>query len=478
MAHFQSPLSTMMSDDTNASGSFNPSNASFARSPTAYNGSEGFIDDRSLASLDYLARDEVEGVAVPEPTKAAARPALGSRWLSTLSNNAQPAAAALSRKGSVLHSRAKSSLAGFSIPKLNNNSSNAERTPERQQQPNKIFGDLFNGESAPVHLGVPASPTKEESEFVMEYRPALTERPSGPRRRSTAQTHQSTPSTSKTSWFSRKSNAPSPPSTHARDEILNLDINASLFPHGPVDTMSPHAYNDLLVNATTVLQRVQSAYKEKVNYISSVQPEIDAQKEEVEEAETRSRHLKMQLEDMSRKAEEQNQAMREMADQLSAAKLETSDAKEAVRAEQAKASVNLVRRTTNKSENGEAGAADDDVTPRSKRRSGGSQASDSGFESDADYADSVVSGPGSSPHMTLTAPAYDGSDWQPLERPAPSKQSSWNDPGMNSKRTGGEGPSWATVQSLRGENRGLRRQIDEMQGALQGCLDFVNVLKT
>ncbi|KAI7647793.1 hypothetical protein KC319_g11559, partial [Hortaea werneckii] len=101
MSHFQSPDATMMSDYTNASGPYLQGNASSRRSSTAYNGSEGLIgDNRSVASFDYA--HDSEGLAVPESARTATRSNAGSRLWSTLSNNAQPAAAALSRKGSVL----------------------------------------------------------------------------------------------------------------------------------------------------------------------------------------------------------------------------------------------------------------------------------------------------------------------------------------------------------------------------------------
>lgn len=470
---FQSANTSMMDDNTNASGTFDQilSNLPDRRPSVAYHGSEGQIDDRSVSSLDF-ARHDVENITVPEPTKGGARPALGSQFLSTLSNNAQPAAAALSRKSSVLHSRAKSSLSGFRLPKFNGNGQTGDKTPEKQQQSNRGLGDLFHGESAPVRLGAPLSPTREDAPFVMEYRPAFTERPAASRRRSAAPP-QTTPNTPpKTSWFSRKSNAPTPPATQTRDEFLNMDINSTLFPSGPADPMSPHAFNDLLINASNAIQRMQHAYREKAEFISSIGPEIDAQKEEVEEVETRSRHLKMQLEDMSRKAEEQNQAMREMAEQLAASKLEASEAQEAVRREQAKArdTVKIVRRDTGDSEE-----SDKDVTPRHKRRSGASQASDSGFESDADYADSVPSGPASPMKLAASpSPVYDGSDWP--QRPAPSKQNSW----FGAQSVGGRAGDVAsrqTIEGLRGENWELRKQVAEMERNLQGCLDFVGGLK-
>ncbi|KAK4540924.1 hypothetical protein LTR36_008432 [Oleoguttula mirabilis] len=463
-----------------------------SRCSTAYNGSAGYINDSSAASID-LSRDTFDDLQLPAPTKTATpiRPALGSRLLSTLSN-AQPAAAALSRKGSILHSRAKS-LAGF-VPRLNTSTATTTTTPDRsqpQQKPHPVFGDLFNGDSAPVRLGItPSSPTKEESEFIMEYKPIFTERPGGgPRRRSTAQTHLSPPSTATKSggWFSRKPTLPTPPTptTRPQDEILAIEINASLFPNGPADSLSPHAFNELLLNATHLLQRMQAAYKEKVDYISTIQPEIDAQKEEVEEAETRSRHLKLQLEDISRQAADQNQALQEMAIQLAEEKMKVSEAQEAARS-----TVKLVRRTTDQSTDG-----DDEDTPRRRKRGSpgrqsGSQASDSGFESDAEYAESVMSAgaetPLSPPTMTIT-PAYDGRDWAintSKSRPALSRQSSRSVVSgttaysSNTKRLGSEGAAWATVESLRGENQGLQRQMEEMQKTLQGCIDFVGNVKS
>lgn len=445
---------------------------------TSYNGSEGYIDDNSTASFD-LARDGYD-IQLPAPTKAATplRPALGSRLLSSLSN-AQPAAAALSRKGSLLHSRAKS-LAGFA--KLGSSTANASPSrPQAQQKSHPVFGDLFNGDSAPVRLGVtPSSPLKEESEFIMEYKPTFTERPAGgPRRRSSAQHHVSQPTTASKSgsWFARKPTLPTPSAStpRAQDEFMTMDINSSLFPNGPVDQMSPHAFNELLLNATDLLQRMQTAYKEKVRYISTIQPEIEAQKEEVEEAETRSRHLKLQLEDLSRQAADQTHTMQEMAIQLAEEKMKVHDAQESARS-----TVKLVRRNTD-STDGEA----EDTPRRWKRGSAGSQASDSGFESDAEYAESVMSAgtgeaPLSPPRMVVT-PAYDGHDWAANTTKAPPaihRQNSRSAAAYSHKRMGSESAAWATVESLRGENHGLRTQVAEMQRTIQDCIDLVGTVRS
>ena len=449
---------------------------------TAYHGSQGHIDDRSLLSLD-LDRDGYDALQLPEPAKAAtpSRPALSARLMSSWSS-AQPAAAALSRKGSVLHSRAKS-LAGY-MPKLNSNI--AAATPEKPkegQQRQSALSNLFSGESAPIKLGVPQSPTKEkeETEFVMEYKPSFTERPTAARRRSTAysQTSSSTTSPSaKTGWFGRKSTAPvTAPSRilEEQDELLALNINTALFLHGPAAPLSPHAFNDLLLNATALLTRMQTAYKEKVEYIASIQPEIDAQREEVEEAETRAQHLKFQLEELSRKSEEQNQAMREMAAMLAEEKMKNAEGR----------NVRLVRR-------GSAEETEDEVTPRRAKRSSGGSGSDSGFESDVDYADSIVSGGRETPSMVLT-PAYDGQEWD-LGTSSLGYHGLRNDRSavqisrtnmrdlsgttiFSTRRAGsggsGDGVAWDTVDALRGENRDLKRRVEGMEREMQGVIDLV-----
>lgn len=417
---------------------------------TAYNGSEGHLSDK-LASFEL----DQEDYQSPASRASSPRPTLGGRLLSSLSN-AQPAAAALGRKGSVLHSRAKS-LAAF-VPKLNTSN---QSTLERPQGPSRLFQSFFDGDSAPIRLGPPVSPTKEkeETEFVMEYRPSFTERPrTAPRRQSNATSMMSTPASTKTSWFGRKSAAATPtrlPAMH--DDLANLNINSSLFPNGPIDPLNPASFNELLLNATNLLNRMQTAYREKVDYLSSMQPEMDAQREEVEETETRNAHLKMQLEDLGRKAQEQDDAMQEMARQVQEAKIEAQEARDAAK------TIRMVR------------DGDSEATPtrRRKRTSAGSTcASDSGFESDLD---SVVSAGGAA------SPDYDGRTWELRQPKAPQASLQRRDltarPGIVGRRTEDESTAWATVQALRRENAALKGQMEEMQKTIDGCIEFVGMLK-
>ncbi|TKA46127.1 hypothetical protein B0A54_02934 [Friedmanniomyces endolithicus] len=297
----------------------------------------------------------------------------------------------------------------------------------------------------------------------MDYKPACTQRPSsGPRRRSTAQTALSTPSPApKSSWFGRKSLGPTPtptppPPQRSHDDLLTLNLHTSLFPTGPADPLSPHAFNDLLLNATSLLQRLQAAYREKVEFIAAVLPEIEAQREEVEEAETRAEHLRLQLEAMGRVVGEGEEVVREKG---------------------ARESVRMVRRSV-------GGGEEDEETPRRRKRGSAGSASDSGFESDAEYAESITSAGGGvetplspAPLMTLT-PAYDGREWAP-SRPGLSRQSTMSGYSAMAYNGGKDlaAAEWTSAEVLRGENARLRRQVEDMQRSLQGCIDFVGGVK-
>ena len=299
---------------------------------------------------------------------------------------------------------------------------------------------------------------------MMEYKPTFTERPSGMRRLQTGESTVSLTPTQKSSWFKRRPTLQSTP-RQSQDDLASLNINSALFPNGPVDPLNPAAFNDLLLNATSLLQRMQAAYKEKVEYIASIQPEIDAQREEVEEAETRAKHLKMQLEDMSRLTQEQETAMQEMALQLADEKMKAQETREASR------TVRLVRRSTDEARNG-----DNDETPTRRRKRGSAEtASDSGFESDIESvfstatsdAETPVSPPASISSMAGYRPC---NLRQPKARDGPPSRPSNDNAG---RRIGSEGAAWATVDVLRSENRDLRTQMEEMQKTLQGCIDFV-----
>jgi hypothetical protein len=103
-----------------------------------------------------------------------------------------------------------------------------------------------------------------------------------------------------------------PTSTLQSDELLTLEINTALFPAGPAspnDPFSPAAYKNLLLHAEGTLLKFQRAYKLQASDLHELRSEHAAQADELEEAETRNRALKSQLEDMARRVDDQDRAM-------------------------------------------------------------------------------------------------------------------------------------------------------------------------
>ncbi|KAL9091924.1 MAG: hypothetical protein Q9165_004676 [Trypethelium subeluteriae] len=401
------------------------------------------------------------------------------------------------------------------------------KQPETKLKRNTTFGDLFAGSSAPINIGIIPSPDKEKA--AMDW--ISNKPPSRPTTNRTSTTVSSA-STSKFSWFGTKAFNPAPtpiPSTTSlpatnpsssdattTDALLTLTPTTALFPHGPTNPLDPSSYNALLHNATTTIDRLQTGYRAKCNDAALAHAEASAQTDEAEEAETRARHLKRQLDDMAARVAEQEEAMRELAEQLARERLVRREEEEARRR-----SVMLVR---NKSQQFEAMVEREMEREREGgRREGvsrGTSVCDSGFESDADAestVDSVFSRPGNevgspmvgTPLSTLNEWESDGVDTtgfgeanrskttRPPSRTSLGQRSAGL--GLSGKRKSGmsledymerrlSSPSvstcsncnggsqtnaWTLVSELRIENKGLNGRVSELERTVEGCLDLV-----
>lgn len=267
------------------------------------------------------------------------------------------------------------------------------------------------------------------------------------------------------SWFGAKPE-PAPVPSSDIDTLLNLNINAELFPNGSVDPTAPASFTDLLRNAESLIGSLQAGYKAKAEALRAARAEREAQAEETEEAMTRARHLKIQLDDMAIKAAEQDRAMQALADELAAEKQTRED--------------ELQQR--------EAEAAEDDATPRRPTYGTSDRTtSDSGFESDVD---SILSG-----HETPLSPrafsprkvmARTKSDerwpaaWTqsalPVRNGLAGKTGRSNivDGASGRNRSGERVGAWSVVSSLRQENHVLKERIKDMDVQIEDCLEFVN----
>ncbi|KAI9790572.1 MAG: hypothetical protein M1835_000904 [Candelina submexicana] len=350
----------------------------------------------------------------------------------------------------------------------------------------------FNGNSAPVNLFVlPASEPTPSLQASPTVRPA----------NNRSSTTQSTASTSRFSLFSTKSMAEKIPSSDvpasADDEFLNLDIEAALFPSGPADPLSQSSFENLKMNAECLFLRLQTAYKLRTSSLHELTAEKTAQDEELDETETRCRHLKQQLDDMALKVLEQEKAMKDMADELAAEKRMRREEEEA-----RQKSLALVK------------------GPSRKRESTATIASDSGFESEEDdsRAESVFSQTESplSRSGTMSSSTSETGSHQTYQQPQVPPQVLQTRPSMPPKRTstfqrvfngisapsstdsgfdgkgaedskspqwgcancqgGNAAMAWCMAGDLRKQNRVLGERVTYLEGAVESCIDVIGGL--
>lgn len=368
----------------------------------------------------------------------------------------------------------------------------------------------FQGESGHINLGILPSPTKENADSPNNMSTSTVGRPFGTHKRSGSQTPSKPPLASRFSFFTSKSSIQKPPSPppDIHDEFLDLDINKSLFPAGPADPFSPAAFKNLVQNAEGLLTRLQAAYKERVISLHEMTAEKETQTEELEGAETRARHLKIQLDDMAAKLAKQDELMMDMVDSLAREKQlrrEEEDAR--------KRSVMLVKasgaHTFNDHDNG---IPDADDYPR---KGDSTLISDSGFDSeDESYVDSVYSKPREANSRNASVSSFSSPNSPDVYhtdmitkppaarfpgRSAPHALSTF----QNANKAGSvasrhdepahthveripstcanchgarSSQAWSLVHNLREENRHLQARVVEIESALDGCLDVVTRL--
>lgn len=323
------------------------------------------------------------------------------------------------------------------------------------------------------------------------------------------------------------------------DELYNLNIEAALFPHHPTspspssprDPFSPAAFKNLHMNAVGVLTKMQAAYRERSTALRDLQAERSAQRDELEEAETRARHLKMQLEDMAAKAQEHESRMRGLMEELAAERKSRAVAEKNLAAASNALLMSPSEGASMISE--DLGVEEDRRRRRDRRRRSGGGGSE-GTDEDEEEEDEIESAESESvfsrcrspslvpPQRAHTAggasPLQDGFDGAGMPRTAHShgnkphsrggsvhiitttpkpkstggppqqpmsafqkilkgisggEESGMGSNGCNNCKGQDASVAWDTVGVLRDENRHLKTRVGELEVAVEGALDLV-----
>lgn len=288
------------------------------------------------------------------------------------------------------------------------------------------------------------------------------------------------------------------------DELINLDIEAALFPSGvPAegDAFSPAAFKNLHMNAAGVLRKFQAAYQDRTMAFQELKAEQEARDDEKIEVATRTQHLKMQLEGMAQKAAKNEAIMQALMEELNKEKklrMEERQARER----------NFI--SSNVSTVSEDLGAEEDQRRRDRRGSGETSKSDLSSDMDEESIEeaSVFS---RSRSPTFTASISDASPMETMPPPLPPSQHTQPttlvppraarqpQPQMSTfqklfKGISTEAPkegdprgasscrncqgqdasvAWDTASLLRDENRGLKQRVGELETAVDEALDAV-----
>ncbi|KKY16566.1 hypothetical protein UCRPC4_g05903 [Phaeomoniella chlamydospora] len=365
------------------------------------------------------------------------------------------------------------------------------------------FASWFSGTSQPLSIGLLPSPTKEGPEFQDETENmdrqevgeenltrALPSRPTNrlQQRQSGSPSRPTLASTaSRFSFFRSKPPVDIQSRQEMSDELVKLDINSTLFPAGSVQEFSPAAFKNLQMNAEGALQKFQTAYTQALRTLRDVTSERNVHADELEAAQTRNEHLKLQLTDMAEKAIEQEKAMKAMAEELAFERQRRSEEE-------------AFRRRTLKMVPLEDQASSEDskfLTPkRSNRNSTTPSLNESEAESDISAAESIFS---NGYELSRSTSCASPTPTTPFERSpevlqsekftrqqgctSPSKSTKLvpitnvvasrecqNCHGMSSSE------AWAVVHVLKEESKALKDTISHLEAGLDSSLDFVSRL--
>ncbi|KAM5456350.1 hypothetical protein MaudCBS49596_001372 [Microsporum audouinii] len=373
----------------------------------------------------------------------------------------------------------------------------------------RLFSGLFQGESPSMRLGLISSPRPDRGvDDVMHDASPSTDRSS----------HTSSPSPTKLSinmnvpaslrqvasgnpfsFFTSKSQQvqKEPLPEPADDKLLNLDIKFILNNPSFAELSPEEAIHSFRANAENILREFQEAYKLRTFALHRAVVDKDAQADELEDAQSRIKNIKSQLDGMAARVLEQDKALKALTEELKAERQKYQDE---IKAKQQPED-----------------AATPTRDPREhhlKKSSGGTFTSDSGFDSgDESVAESVFSrenDDGSSVNTRLStvsmtspstpqpAPAASGTTSRPstpkAAPPAPQRESAYGRvlKGISSStlgssfnaltssrlkcpdcRANGSSDASTVTSILREENRYLKKRITDLESAVEECISLV-----
>ncbi|PHH62709.1 hypothetical protein CDD81_6778 [Ophiocordyceps australis] len=289
------------------------------------------------------------------------------------------------------------------------------------------------------------------------------------------------------------------------DGLANLDVEAVLVPAG-APAEGEEGYKSLHSNALGLLRRFQAAHRQQSSTLHQLQSERETFDDEKLELETRTQHLKMQLEEMARKAAETESIMQALMEELTREKKMRVDEQQhlhhssALRSNRSTMSEDLAvdeaqrrRRSAATSKSDMGSDTDEDSIEGASVFSRSRSPTFTATTSDVGTLDSMPPPPlmpstlaPTKPAIVMSSPPLPSpvrhaqpqmSAFQKLFKGMSSGDGQRHDTGVKSCRNcQGQDASvaWDTVSLLRDENRGLKQRVGDLEAVVDEALDVVN----
>ena len=104
--------------------------------------------------------------------------------------------------------------------------------------------------------------------------------------------------------------------TRLDDEITRLDFENEVFPNDSLGGKGERAFDELLVNAEKLFNKMQAAYTRKCQSLVQLESSRQANTHALEESRERFEHVKRQLNEMAAKLEERDAEIKDLEDEL------------------------------------------------------------------------------------------------------------------------------------------------------------------
>lgn len=304
----------------------------------------------------------------------------------------------------------------------------------------------------------------------------------------------------------RLSSGPAPATPQFDDELLNMNVEAALYPAGSNgEAFSPAAYKNLQANATGLLLKMQNGLRDRTIALHEIQEERSAEKEEAEETRLRVENLKVQLESMASQAHDQEQALKQLMSELSAEREARKEerfmrmAHEKIMAERSissedlevgeneqrnkwRASASTLKSEVSFTDTDEESAEGESVFSRSRSptilTSATESVADVSVSPTREEQGKAAAAAGNNSKLELPPKpkfAKEPSAFQKLMRGMTGADTTAS-AGTGCKTCNGQSSSmaWDTVSLLRDENKDLKHRLAEMEVAVEGALDLVS----